>query len=128
MIRPMKQYTIAIFTQNQCKPCIDLHEHVRGLPKDQQAVLNFYDMKTLRGVQTAWCEELGVSLTPTMVVVHNDDNSTPLEKVVGCKSIIANLPSTITSYTYVHTELDDIHPDQFNDEEIKRNRSEGDDI
>jgi hypothetical protein len=79
-------------------------------------------MKTLRGVQTAWCEELGVELTPTMVVVHNDRDDTPIEKVVGAKAIIASLPSTISDYTYIETNIDNIHPDQSNDKE-ERNRS-----
>ena len=118
----MKQYTIAIFTQELCKPCIDLHEHIRQLPTPQQDVISFYNMKTLRGVQTAWCEELGVELTPTMVVVHNDRDDTPIEKVVGAKAIIASLPSTISDYTYIETNIDNIHPDQSNDKE-ERNRS-----
>ncbi len=122
MNKPVKHYTIAIFSQDECKPCRDLKEHVRNLPQDQQSVLNFYDMKNLRGQQTVWCETLDVNLTPTMVVLHNEDYGTPIEKVVGCKSIIELLPSTITNYTYVHTEIDNIHPDQSNAEN-ERNRS-----
>jgi len=108
----MKQYTIAIFTQELCKPCIDLHEHIRQLPTPQQDVISFYNMKTLRGVQTAWCEELGVDLTPTMVVVHNDKSEIPIEKVVGARNIIASLPSIISDYTYIETQIDETHPDQ----------------
>ena len=112
MNEPVKKYTIAIFSQDECKPCRDLKEHVRNLPKDQQSVLNFYDMKNLRGQQTVWCETLEVNLTPTMIVLHNDDYATPIERVVGCQSIIEMLPSTITDYTYFHTLIDETHPDQ----------------
>ena len=101
MNKPVKQYTIAIFSQDECKPCRDLKEHVRNLPQAQQDVLDFYDMKNLRGVQTAWCQELDVNLTPTMVVLHNDDYGTPIEKIVGCKmklSIVCIEPNKIKDF------------------------------
>lgn len=122
----VKQYCLAIFTQNQCKPCTDLKAHVASLPKDQQAVLEFYPFKTIRGQRSAWAEELGITMTPTLVVLHDDqgagsDLTKPIETVVGCKAIIAALPATISDYTYVATEIDEIHPDQS----IRETQQEG---
>ena len=76
-------------------------------------------MKTASGQRTALAEELGVELTPTLVVIHEDifceldDDSEdefcdrvaePVERIVGANNIIENLDSTIQAYTYAHSE------------------------
>ena len=111
----VKQYCLAIFTQNECKPCLDLKDHVASLPKDQQSVLEFYPFKTVRGDLSPWAAELGITMTPTLVVLHDDkgegdDLTKPIEMIVGCKAIKAALPATISDYTYVKTAIDEIHP------------------
>ena len=110
--KSVKKYLLAVFTQPNCKPCVDLHSYVAFLPEEQQKVIEFFPFKTVTGQRTPWCEELGVEKTPTLVVLHDEmeDLSTPIEVIVGAKAIIKALPATISDYTYVETSVDDIDP------------------
>ncbi len=71
-------------------------------------------------------QELGVTQTPSLVVLHedticeNDDaviDQCIVESIVGAQNIITALPATISDYTYTKTEIDDIHPDQSSGKE-----------
>lgn len=98
----VKEYGIAIFTQDGCKPCDDLKSYCSFLPEEQQKCLEWYPYRTITGTRSAWCEQLGVTLTPTLVVFHDDmdDLNQPVEMIIGCKAIIKALPATIEAYTY----------------------------
>ena len=119
LINMMKNYHIYVFTQDACPPCIRLKNFVNTLPEPDQAEIDYVPMKTASGQRTALAEELGVELTPTLVVIHEDifceldDDSEdefcdriaePVERFVGANSIIENLDSTIEAYTYAHSE------------------------
>jgi len=112
----MKEYHIYVFTQDSCPPCQRLKEHVSTLTEQEQSELDFVPLKTATGVRTALAEELGVELTPTLVVCHDDHNlriqpdcfedwdlvEVPCEKVVGANNIIKTLDATLDAYTYAH--------------------------
>ena len=115
----MKNYHIYVFTQDSCPPCIRLKNFINTLPEPDQAEIDYVPMKTSSGQRTALAEELGVELTPTLVVIHEnifcelDDDSEdefcdrvaePVERLVGANNIIENLDSTIEAYTYAHSE------------------------
>ena len=114
----MKRYHIYLFTQDKCAPCDRLKDHLRGLPKRQQQELHHVSMKTTSGSYTALAEELSVTLTPTIVVCHEelqceidqdgeefcDRLEIPVERFVGANVIIDALESSIFSYTYANDE------------------------
>ncbi len=114
----MKQYHLYIFSQDGCPPCARLKEHLRGLPEPQQQELDIVPMKTPSGEFTALAAELNVTLTPTLVVCHEDLQceidqdgeeyceglEVPVERFVGAKDIIRSLASTLAAYTYAVDE------------------------
>jgi thioredoxin-related protein len=116
----MKKYHIYVFTQDACPPCHRLKKHVeRKLTEAEQAELDFVPMKTATGQRTALAEELGVELTPTLVVVHEtvscdydelmgyefcDLEEESVERFVGANNIIEHLDATLDAYTYAHSE------------------------
>ena len=114
----MKQYHIYVFTQDACPPCKRLKNYVSRLTEDEQAELDFVPLKTAYGDRTALAEELGVELTPTLVVCHEaieceldqdgdefcDLEEEPVERFVGANSIIEHLPATLDAYTYAHPD------------------------
>lgn len=119
LINIMKNYHLYVFTQDACPPCIRLKNFVATLPESDQAEIDYVPMKTPSGQRTALAEELGVELTPTLVVVHEDifceldpDSedefcdrvAEPVERYVGGNNIIANLDTIIDAYTYAHPE------------------------
>ena len=117
----MKHYRLFVFTQDNCNPCYRLKDYIQRLPIEQQRELTFYPYKTRTGERTVMAQELGVTMTPSLVVVHedticeNDDagiDQCIVESIVGAQNIITALPATISDYTYTKTEIDDIHPDQ----------------
>jgi predicted DCC family thiol-disulfide oxidoreductase YuxK len=119
----MKHYRLFVFTQDNCNPCYRLKEYISRLPHEQQKEVTFYPFKTGNGERTVMAKELGVEVTPTLVVLHedticeNDDaviDQCIVETIVGAQNIITALPATISDYTYTKTEIDDIHPDQSN--------------
>ena len=114
----MKQYHLYVFTQDACAPCTRLKDYVCTLSEDEQAELDFVPLKTAYGDRTALAEELGVELTPTLVVCHEaieceldqdgdefcDLEEQAVERFVGANSIIEHLPATLDAYTYAHPE------------------------
>ncbi len=117
----MKHYRLFVFTQDNCHPCYRLKDYIKRLPIEQQRELTFYPYRTRTGERTVMAQELGVTTTPSLVVVHedticeNDDaviDQCIVESIVGTQNIITALPATISDYTYTKTEIDDIHPDQ----------------
>ena len=117
----MKHYRLFVFTQDNCNPCYRLKDYIQRLPIEQQRELTFYPYRTRTGERTVMAQELGVTMTPSLVVVHedticeNDDaviDQCIVESIVGAQNIITALPATISDYTYTKTEIDDIHPDQ----------------
>lgn len=115
----MKNYHIYVFTQDACPPCIRLKNFVNTLPEPDQAEIDYVPMKTASGQRTALAEELGVELTPTLVVIHEDifceldvDSedefcdrvAQPIERYIGANSIIEHLDATLDAYTYAHPE------------------------
>jgi len=114
----MKQYHIYVFQQDACPPCKRLKDYVSSLTEDEQAELDFVPLKTAYGVRTALAEELGVELTPTLVVCHEaieceldpdgdefcDFEEQAVERFVGANSIIEHLSATLDAYTYAHPE------------------------
>ena len=117
----MKHYRLFVFTQDNCNPCYRLKDYIQRLPIEQQRELTFYPYRTRTGDRTVMAQELGVTMTPSLVVVHedticeNDDaviDQCIVESIVGAQNIITALPATISDYTYTKTEIDDIHPDQ----------------
>ena len=84
-------------------------------PKISKASWSSTRSKRSAVIISAWATELGITKTPTLVVLHDDkgdgdDLTKPIEMIVGCKAIKAALPATISDYTYVKTEIDEIHP------------------
>ena len=113
----MKQYHIYVFSQDGCRPCDRLKDHVKTLTADEQAELDFVPLKTASGDRTALAEELSVELTPTLVVTHEDlycsifndeeycdQTESPVEYFVGANNIIEHLDATLDAYTYSHKE------------------------
>ncbi len=114
----MKTYQLYIFSQEGCKPCEKLKEHVATLPKEQQAELHFVPFKVPSNQRTALAEEHNIELTPTLLVVHEevscdidadgdeycDGLEISVERFVGANAIIEHLPATLDAYTYVNPE------------------------
>ena len=122
----MKHYRLFIFTQENCPPCYRLKDYIFRLPEEQRKELTFYPYKTGNGERTVMAQELGVTQTPSLVVIHedticeNDDaviDQCIVESIVGAQNIITALPATISDYTYTKTAIDDIHPDQSSGQE-----------
>ena len=109
----MKTYCLYVFTQEGCPPCKRLKEHVSTLPEAQQSELHMVPLKSGES-RTALAEQLEVTHTPTLVVVHEEltcdiDNNgdewcdgveIPVERFVGANDIIEHLPATLNAYTY----------------------------
>ena len=114
----MKNYHIYVFSQNGCKPCDRLKDHVKTLTPNEQAELDIVPLKTETGARTALAEELSVELTPTLVVVYEsvkcelepdgdefcDLKEEAVETIVGANSIIEKLSATLDAYTYAHPD------------------------
>ena len=115
----MKHYHLYVFTQDNCAPCTRLKEHLETLTDDERAELDLVPLKTPTGSRTALAEELQVELSPTLVVVSEeqqcqlepdgeeycDQVEAPVERYIGATSIITNLYSTLDAYTYSHPEV-----------------------
>jgi hypothetical protein len=77
-------------------------------------------MKTATGQRTALAEELGIELTPTLVVTYEgmqcnidsdgfedcDYTEEPVERYIGANEIIEHLDATIDAYTYAHAPVE----------------------
>ena len=112
----MKSYELYVFTQPGCPPCDRLKAHVSCLTPAQQAVLHYVPLRAPNGNRTALAEELGVELTPTLVVTYEglhcevdadgdedcDYTEEPVETFIGANAIIEALDSTIDAYTYAN--------------------------
>jgi hypothetical protein len=112
----MKQYELYVFTQPECPPCEKLKAHVTTLTQPQQDSLHYVPLRTASGQFTALAEELGVELTPTLVVTYEglqcridadgdedcDYTEEVVERFIGANAIIENLDSTIDAYTYAN--------------------------
>jgi len=113
----MKNYHIYVFSQDSCPPCQTLKDYVSTLTEAEQGELDFVPIRTASGDRTALADELEVTLTPTMVVVHEDHDKdmscddydefvdyheTPVETVVGARAIMQTLSATLDAYTYAH--------------------------
>ena len=111
----MKTYHLVVFSQDNCPPCTRLKEHLKTLPECVTQELDFVPLRTPTGAYTALAEELGVTLTPTLVVLHDEQQceidedlgeefcdliEETVERFVGGQAIIDNLNSTINAYTY----------------------------
>mgnify|MGYP003140741638 CR=1 FL=1 len=121
----MKTYCLYAFTQPGCAPCEKLKEHVATLPEPQQQEIHFVPFYQklkhqpyARGLRTDLAEQFEVTLTPTLVVVHEElscelDNDGEewcdgieklVERFVGATNIIEHLPATLSAYTYALDE------------------------
>ena len=115
----MKNYHIYVFEQDTCPPCHRLQHHVKSLTETEQAEIDFVPLNTPSGQRTALAEELEVELSPTLVVVHENqdcifDQETGyeycdleeevVEKIIGANNIIEHLQATLDAYTYAHPE------------------------
>ena len=114
----MKNYHIYVFTQDNCPPCTRFKEHVSTLTDEEKSELDLVPLKTASGQRTALAEELGVELTPTLVVCHEtvqceldsdgdeycDLEEETVERFVGANNIIEHLSATLDAYTYAHPE------------------------
>ena len=101
----MKHYHIYVFSQDNCAPCKALKDYVQTLTDAEQSELDFVPIRTATGNRTALADELHVELTPTMVVVHEEEDEykeIPVETVVGARAIMQTLPATLDAYTYAH--------------------------
>ena len=112
----MKQYILYVFTQPGCPPCDRLKAHVSCLTPAQQSALQYVPLRGLNGTRTALAEELGVELTPTLVVAYEgvqckidadgdedcDYTEEPVEVFIGANAIIEHLDATIDAYTYAN--------------------------
>jgi len=102
----MKQYELYVFTQPGCPPCDRLKAHVSCLTKAQQAALHYVPLRAPNGNRTALAEELGVELTPTLVVtyegLHCEVDDDGEEMFIGANAIIEHLDDTIDAYTYAN--------------------------
>lgn len=122
----MKTYHLYVFTQDGCAPCQKLKDYVSTLPKNDQKELDFVPFKVQNKMQpyassnrTALAEEHGIELTPTLLVVHEeqwctfepdegyefcDNKELEVERFIGAKEIIEHLDATLEAYTYAHPE------------------------
>ena len=97
-------YTIAVFSQTLCEPCIKLKEDVRNMSERIQRKIEFFPMKTITGNRTAWCDSLEVAITPTLVVVEDNDCDKPIEFIVGRKAILGELKDILKLYSNIDQE------------------------
>ncbi len=97
-------FTIAIFSQILCEPCIKLKEDISNMNDKIQRKIEFFPMKTITGSRTAWCDSLEVEQTPTLVVVEDEDCDKPLETIVGRKAILKRLQHILLLYTDLNLE------------------------
>ena len=113
----MKSYELYVFTQPGCPPCDRLKAHVSCLTPAQQAVLHYVPLRAPNGNRTALAEELGVELTPTLVVTYEgvhcevdadgdedcDYTEEPVEmySLVPMQSLTLST-ATIEAYTYAN--------------------------
>lgn len=116
----MKSYELYVFTQDECSPCTRLKNYIKTLPEADQSALTFVPMKTATGQRTALAEELGIELTPTLVVTYEgmqcnidsdgfedcDYTEEPVERYIGANEIIEHLDATIDAYTYAHAPVE----------------------
>ena len=116
----MKQYELYVFTQDNCKPCTRLKDFVNTLPEADRESLHFVPLKTPEGKRTALAEDLGVELSPTLVVTYEglqcsidedgfedcDYTEEPVERAVGANEIIEHLDVIIDTYTYAHPPIE----------------------
>ena len=123
----MKTYQIYLFTQDNCAPCSALKDYIATECTDaEQAEIDLVSFRAARpsqpyatGPRTALAEELDVTQTPTLVVVHEevacdydpdmgyefcDPKEVVVEKIVGNKAIRESLSATLDAYTYAHPE------------------------
>ena len=121
----MKTYHLYVFTQENCQPCKRLKDYVSTLPKGHQQELDFVPLRVKSKMQpypvghyTALADDLNVTQSPTLVVVHEelscvldadgddycDGIEVPVERFVGANNIIEHLPATLMAYTYVDDE------------------------
>jgi len=120
----MKTYQIYVFSQENCAPCRKLKEYVSTLTEDEQKELHFVPLRvkektcdTCYPDYTALALEHEVTLTPTLLVVHEelsctiedddewcDPKEVEVERFIGATSIIEHLPATLDAYTYAHPE------------------------
>ena len=112
----MKSYELYVFTQPGCPPCDRLKAHVSCLTPAQQSALHYVPLRAPNGNYTALAEELGVELTPTLVVTYEglhcevdadgdedcDYTEEPVETFVGANAIIEKLDDVIECYTYAN--------------------------
>ena len=112
----MKSYELYVFTQPGCPPCERLKAHVSCLTEPQRASLHFVPLRDPNGELTVLAEELGVEVTPTLVVTYEglsckldedgdedcDYTEEPVELFIGANAIIEALDSTIDAYTYAN--------------------------
>ena len=111
----MKSYQLYVFSQDHCPPCQRLKDHVHTVPTSWQNELAFVPLRGPSGDYTDLAKALGVTLTPTLVVtyegVHCDldedgeEDCTyteePVDRAVGANEIIKQLPTLMSTYTYV---------------------------
>ena len=115
----MKQYHLYVFSQDNCAPCERLKEHVKTLTDDEQAELDFVPLRAPNGQYTALAKENGVTLTPTLLVTHEevicdidaasdeefcDFEYEVVESFIGANHIIEHLQATLDAYTYAHPD------------------------
>ena len=113
----MKHYRLVVFTQDNCKPCTTLKEHLTTLPDDHRHEIEYQPLKTTDSQLTAFAKQCGVELSPTLVVltdtidcIKEDDEEycdvtyAKVEAVVGAKEIIRQLPVLLETYTYCMPE------------------------
>lgn len=109
----MKNYSIYVFTRDNCTPCTRMKEYVTSLPEKQRAELHLVPLLTSDGSRTALATECEIDLTPTMVVIHDDvycelweadefcePTAEVVESFVGANAVIAAIPSILEAYTY----------------------------
>ena len=110
----MKHIQLYVFSQDKCPPCQRLKDHIATLPCQWQQELHIVPFKGPNGEPTLLAQQLGVTLTPTLVATvegvqcelwgEGEEDCTYTEEVqeriVGANAIIEALPTTIASYTY----------------------------
>lgn len=123
----MKTYKIYLFTQDNCAPCQALKDYIKQeCSEAEQAEIDIVSFRAARpsqpyatGPRTALAEELDITQTPTLVVVHEevacsfdkdmgyefcDPKEVVVEKIVGGNAIRNSLSANLDAYTYAHPE------------------------
>ena len=111
----MSNTVVLVFTQPNCPPCYRLKDFIKTLPSEQQDVIEFVPFKTENGDKTALAEELGITVSPTLVVAaesivceETDDEGfrscdikdEPVETIVGANNITTALPGILVNYIF----------------------------